>query len=124
MQKSTAAFRAWSIPSASRTATAGAFVGKNTQGHRGLALVVNITTIGTGSLTATIRAVLADGSKPILLASAALVANGLTVIELYPGGPDTANLRSGVGCPLDFELEIVANNANAVVYSAEAWLIP
>jgi hypothetical protein len=124
MSKSTAALRAWAIPSASRTATAGAIALKNDQGHAGLALVVDVTTAGTGSITAYIRAVLADGNKRTLLASAAITTAITTIIQVYPAGPDTANSRSSIGCPLDVEVEITHGNANAIVYSAEAWLIP
>jgi len=124
VQKSTAAMRAWALPSASRTATAGAFALKNTQGHRGLMGVIDVTTPGTGSVSLVVRAILADGSKRIMLSTTAVTTATFQFSLLYPGTPETANIKVSLGLPIDFEVEIIHNNANAITYSAEAHLIP
>lgn len=124
MQKSTAAVRAWQIPSASRTATAGAFTGKNSQGHRGLLVGLDVTTAGTGSVTAVVRALFPDGNWRTLFTGAAVVTAVTNFYSVYPGGPDTANSRASLGLPVDYQVEVIHNNANAITYSAFAELIP
>jgi len=124
MQKSTHALRAWQLGSASRTATAGVFNGKNTEGHRGIMVGIDVTTIGTGSISAVVRALFPDGNYRTILSTTAVVANGTQLSLVYPGTPETANIKVSMGLPLDFQVEIIHNNANAVVYSAFAELIP
>ena len=124
MQKSTASVRAWQLPSASRTATAGAFSGKNSQGHRGVMVGIDVTTAGTGSISAVVRALFPDGNWRTLLSSTAVVTATSQFSLVYPGTPETANIKVSMGLPVDYQVEIIHNNANAITYSAFAELIP
>jgi len=124
-QKSTAALRTWALASASRTASAGAVALKNTQGHKGLMVIIDVTTAGTGSVSAVIRAILADGTtKRVMLSTTAVVTATVQFSFLYPGTPETANIKVSMGLPVDYQVEIIHNNANAITYSAFAELIP
>ena len=89
-----------------------------------LMIVLDVTTPGTGSVSAVIRAVMADGTKRVMLSTTAVVTATTQFSFLYPGTPETANIKVSLGLPIDFEVEIIHNNANAITYSAEAHLIP
>lgn len=75
--------------------------------HKGIKLVVDITglTGTTPSLTVTIR-----GRDPVsgkaytILASAALTANGTTILTVYPGIPATANVSANDVLPAHWDL--------------------
>jgi hypothetical protein len=90
---------------------------KNLEGS-GFQLVINITTIGTGSVTVGVQGIdPASAVKYDLIRSAALVANAVTILRLGLGLIAVANLTVNDLLPMDIAVDIVHNNANAVVYS-------
>lgn len=105
------------LASASRTTTQNSG-GITTYNARGINVYVNITAVGTGSITLNILGVdPVSGSTYTILASAALVANAFTVYKVYPGGAVTANVSANDHLPRVIQVNVVANNANAVTYS-------
>ncbi len=110
------------LPSASRSTTQ---AGANQDGmeYRGIYVYVSITAIGTGSITVAIQASTGAGQVTIL-ASAALVANGTTILRLFPGATPAANLTANDVLPARWRLLVTANNANPVTYSVDYHLVP
>lgn len=99
--------------------------------HRGIMVVVNVTVIGTGSITPEI-----DAKDPVsatyfslLTASTAITANGTYVYMVYPGATQTAGTNNNVtqdasfALPRTWRVKLTANNANTVTYSVGAMLI-
>ena len=88
---------------------------------RGLYVIVDITTIGTGSITVTI-----EGKDPAsakywtILASAAMVANATNVLSVNPGATPAANQAVSVVLPRTYRVRITHNNANPATYSVGA----
>lgn len=90
-------------------------------GARGVKVFVNITAIGTGSITVQIQGKdPASGVYYNLLASAALIANGFTVLEVYPGIAAVANLAANLSLPRVWRINVVSNNINPVAYTIGA----
>lgn len=113
--------RVFFLSSGARTTTqTTAFANVN---WRGLYLVVNITSIGTGNITPKIigTALFTSVDFDVVVGNP-LTANGTYVYLLYPGAGTTAAAGitqiSQFPLPTDFKLSIVANNANSVTYSA------
>jgi hypothetical protein len=91
---------------------------------RGVKVFVNVSNAGTGSITATVQAKdPASGTYTTLLASAAIVANGITVLTVYPGLPATTNVSANDILPRQWRVAVTANNANPISYSVGASLI-
>lgn len=91
---------------------------------RGVKVFVNVTNAGTGSITAAVQAKdPASGAYTTLLASAAIVANGATVLTVYPGLPATANVSANDVLPRQWRVSVTANNANPINYTVGAALI-
>src|SRR2546421_1384988 len=106
------------LPSASRTTTQTS-ADIETAGARSLIVTVDITVIGTGSITLTInRKDVASGKYILMLASVALVGNGTTTYRVTPGETAAAaNVAAVDELPQWIQLVMTANNANAVTYS-------
>jgi hypothetical protein len=112
------------LPSASRTTT-------QTQADqvnafaRGILIFINMSVVGTGSITVEV-----DGKDPVsgqyytILASAAIAANGFTVLRVYPGLTAAANAVASDLLPRTFRLKVTANNANPATYSVGYELLP
>lgn len=109
------------LPSASRTTVqpSGTIVNgpPNAPAARGIKVTVVVTAIGTGSITVAILGVDANGNAYTILASAAIVGNGTTVLTVFPGAPVTANVSANDEMPNKFQVNVTANNANPVTYS-------
>jgi hypothetical protein len=85
---------------------------------RGLKVIVNVTNAGTGSITVTIQGKdKGSGSYYPILTSAAIVANGQTVLSVYPGAAVTANVSANDALPATWRVLVTANNANAITYT-------
>lgn len=90
----------------------------------GVKAFVNVTAIGTGSITVTIQ-----GKDPTsgvyytVLASAAIVVNGLVVLSVYPALTATANLVANDVLPRVWRVLVTANNANPASYTVGASVI-
>jgi hypothetical protein len=87
-------------------------------GWRGMLVVLDMTVVGTGSVTLTIQGKdAASGKYYTLLAGAAVVTNVTNVYYLFPGGPVAANVSANMELPRTFRLLVTANNANTATYS-------
>ena len=91
---------------------------------RGVIVYLNMATVGTGSVTLTIQ-----GKDPVsgtyytLLAGAAVITNVFNTYTVYPGAPVITNVSASSPLPKTWRVSIVANNANAVTYTASAAII-
>lgn len=95
----------------------------NTNG-RGLIVVLNMATVGTGSVTLTIQGKdVVSGQYYTLLAGAAVTTNSVNVYTVYPGAPATANVSANSPLPRTWRVITTANNANATTYTVGASVI-
>lgn len=91
---------------------------------RGLKIVLNMSNVGTGSVTLVIQGKdTASGNYYTLLSGVAVTTNGLTVYEVYPGVTVTANVSASTTLPRTFRVQVNANNANATTYTVGAMYI-
>jgi hypothetical protein len=91
---------------------------------RGIKVFINVSSAGTGSVTVAIQTKdPASGTYVALLTSAAIVANGMTVLTVYPGLAATANVSANDVLPRQWRISATANNANPVNYTIGACLI-
>lgn len=111
------------LASAARTVTTNSSDQTN-YNHRGFLLVVDISSIGTGSITPTIQVKdsISANYKTIWTAAAALIANGTYVYPVYPGSLGAASFTEIVNAIVGrtWRLAMTANNANSVTYSVSA----
>ncbi len=85
---------------------------------RGIRVTLDMTTVGTGSVTLTINAKDAvSGKTKLLLAGAAVTTNVTNVYIVYPGYAAVANVSANDVLSATFELVVTANNANTATYS-------
>lgn len=105
------------LTSASRTTTQTS-ADITTYNLSGINVIVDITAIGTGSITLSV-----DGKDPAsgkyynLLTGIALVGNGTTVYKIGLGETAVANATANDSLPRTIRIVVTANNANAVTYS-------
>lgn len=111
------------LASASRTTT-------QTQGdqtnfnHRGIIVVLDMTVVGTGSVTLEI-----DGKDPVsgkyyaILTGAAVTTNSTNIYRIYPGLTASANATANDVLPRTWRVKVTANNSNAATYSVGAMLL-
>lgn len=86
--------------------------------HKGLIVVLDMTTVGTGSVTLTIQGKdIASGKYYTILAGAAVTTNSTNTYRVYPGLSAVANTTANDVIPATFRLLVTANNANAATYS-------
>lgn len=105
------------LPSASRTTTqtttlqlGGPVVG--------LVAVLNMTVVGTGSVTLSINGYdQVSGATWLILGGAAVITNSTNVYTIYPGLVAAPNLVVNNVVPMELQFVVTANNANAAVYS-------
>ena len=91
---------------------------------RGVKVFVNTTAIGTGSITVAVQAKdPGSGAYATLLASAVIIANGVTVLTVYPGVTVTANVSASDVLPRQWRVSVTAGNANPANYSVGACVI-
>lgn len=94
-------------------------------GHKGIAVILDMTVVGTGSVTLEI-----DGKDPVsgkyvpLLTGAAVVTNSTNTYTIYPGGPVTANVAANASLWKTWRIKVTANNANTATYSVGFVLLP
>lgn len=105
------------LASASRTTTQTSADLINSAG-RFLHVILDMTTVGTASVTVTINGKdPTSGKYYLLLAGAAVTTNSTNVYKVGPGLPATANVSANDMVPRVFQIVVTANNANAGVYS-------
>lgn len=107
------------LASASRTTTQ-TQADQTNYNWAGLILTVDVTAIGTGSITPKLQGKNANGVYyDVWVAAAAITANGTKVYQLYPGATGVGAMTEAVALvlPAQYRVVITANNANAVTYS-------
>jgi hypothetical protein len=114
------------LSSAARTTTTNS--GDQTNyNHRGMLLIVDVSSAGTGSISPSIQVKdsISSNYKTIWTATTALTANGTYVYALYPGAASVASYAEAVQIIVGrtWRLAMVANNANSVTYSASADMV-
>jgi len=91
---------------------------------RGIAVVLDMTAVGTGSVTLTI-----EGKDPLsgkyvtLLAGIAVTTNSTNVYTVYPGYAATANVSANAALWRTWRVNVTANNANSATYSVGSILL-
>jgi hypothetical protein len=111
------------LASAARTATQTGSDQTNFNAH-GIIVVLDMTVVGTGSVTLEI-----DGKDPVsgkyfaLLTGAAVTTNSTNVYTVYPGNTVTTNVSASTVLPRTWRVKVTANNANSATYSVGAMLI-
>ena len=106
------------LASASRTTTQTSPDQVHNAGIGTLAVILDMTTVGTGSVTLTINAKdPASGKYFLLLSGAAVTTNSTNVYRVNPFIPASANVTAQVAVPKTFQIVVTANNANAATYS-------
>lgn len=110
------------LASASRTTTqTGADI--TNYNHRGIKVIVDMTVVGTGSVTVAIQGKSAVGTYYPILTGAAVTTNVTNVYTVFPGATAAANSVANDALPRTFRIVITANNANAATYSVDYELI-
>lgn len=111
--------------SAARTATVASDTFANLA-HRGLHVVIDCTAITSSpSVVFTLQGYSALGDDYYaLLASAAIVGTGTTVLRVYPGATAATNLAANDNLPAQWRVNAVHGNANSITYSVNALLLP
>lgn len=94
-------------------------------GARGIAVTLDMTVVGTGSVTLEI-----DGKDPAsgkyvaLLSGAAVVSNVTNTYTIFPGATVTANVSANAELWHTWRIKVTANNANPATYSVGYTLLP
>jgi hypothetical protein len=101
---------------AATTTQTSADIGNNS--GRTMSVILDTTSIGTGSVTVTINGKdPASGKYYPLLTGAAVTTNATTVYHVGPGMTVTANVSANVPVPKVVQIVVTANNANAATYT-------
>ena len=94
-------------------------------GCRGLHLIIDVTAVtATPSVVFTIK-----GKDPVsgkvwtILASAAIVATGTTILKVYPGRTAAANLVASDVLPPTWQVTAVHGDADSISYSVTAQMV-
>lgn len=105
------------LTSASRTTTQTQSDQTNYNGL-GIKVILDVTVIGTGSITLEIDEKDTTSGKYIaLLTGAAVITNSTNVYTIYPAMTAVANVTANNRLGRTFRIKITANNANAITYS-------
>lgn len=91
---------------------------------RGVQVVLDMTTVGTGSVTITIQGKdAASGKYYTLLAGAAVTTISTNVYTVFPGIAAAANVSANTVLPRTWRVLVTANNANPTTYTVGASII-
>ena len=100
-------------------------VDQSNAGCRGLHLIIDVTAVdATPSVVFTIK-----GKDPVsgkvwtILASAAIVATGTTVLKVYPGLTAAANAAANDILPPTWQVTAVHGDADSITYTVTAQLV-
>lgn len=115
------------LPSAARTATPTA-VEFGTTGASGLIIVINVSALtGTPSVVFNVEGVLYVNGVKItwtILASAAVVGTGTTVLRIHPDIAEVANTQADDLVPARVQVRPVHGTGDSITYSVTAELTP
>lgn len=84
---------------------------------KGVKVLVNMTVVGTGSVTPSIQIKDANGIYYTVLTGTAIVTNTTQALTIYPGITAAANVSISDILPRTFRIIMTANNANSATYS-------
>jgi archaellum component FlaF (FlaF/FlaG flagellin family) len=105
------------LASASRTTTQTS-ADITTYNAAGIHVVLDMTVVGTGSVTVSINGKdSVSGKFYTILAGAAVTTNSTNVYKIFPGATVTANVSANDHLPRVIQIVVTANNANAATYS-------
>ncbi len=91
----------------------------------GLVVVINCTAVsGSSSVVFTIQGKNSLGVLYTILASAAIVGTGVTVLRVYPDLTAAANTKATDLIPRTWNIKAVHGTADATTYSVTASLVP
>jgi hypothetical protein len=91
---------------------------------KGLHIVLDMTAVGTGSVTLTVQGKdEVSGKYYTILAGAAVITDVTMVYKVYPGAVVAANVSANDVLPRTFRVLVTANNANPATYSVGYSLI-
>lgn len=106
------------LASAARTTTQTSADLVNYNGASFLDIILDMTTVGTGSVTMTVNGKdTASGKYYLLLSGAAVTTNVTNVYRVGVGLTAAANSIANLPVPRTFQIVITANNANSATYS-------
>lgn len=112
------------LASAARTTTQTGADITNYSGFKFLHITLDMTTVGTGSVTLEVQGKdVASGKYYAILTGAAVTTNSTNVYKVGPGLPVTANVSVSDVLPRVWRVVITANNANSATYSVGYSLI-
>lgn len=90
-------------------------------GCRGVKVVLDMTAVGTGSVTLTIQGKdVASGKYYTILAGVAVTTNSTNVYTVYPGTTVAANVTAADVLPRTWRVAVAANNVNPATYTVGA----
>jgi len=113
-----------SLITASAATTSQTGADQTNQTGRGIKVVLDMTSAGTGSVTLTIQGKdAASGKYYPLLAGAAVTTNSTNVYTVYPGAPAAANVSANDSLPRVWRVITTANNANGTTYTVGASIL-
>jgi hypothetical protein len=93
--------------------------------YKGVAVVLDMTVVGTGSVTLEIDVKdPASGKYIALLTGAAVITNVTNVYTVYPGAPVTTNVSANAQIWATWRIKVTANNANSATYTVGYTLLP
>jgi|688.fasta_scaffold12513_19 hypothetical protein len=111
------------LASAARTSTLNSGDLINVDG-RGIHVVLDVTTAGTGSITVTIQGKCeVSGKYYTLLAGAAVITAVTNVYKVFPGATASANAVANDMLPRTYRILVTHNNANSITYSVGASIL-
>lgn len=91
---------------------------------QGVKVFVNVSLIGTGSITVAIQCKdPGSGVYVTLLTSAAIVTTSMNTLTVYPGIVAVTNVAASDVLPRQWRVAVTANNANPVNYTIGASLV-
>lgn len=106
--------------SAARTASPADFVAAVPNGAKGVQVVINTTASATPSTVVNVRArATSVATDPLILASAAIAANGQILLNIGPEIASVANLSASSYLPKVIVIDPVHGNANSHTYNIE-----
>lgn len=111
------------LASAARTTTQTGSDQENDTQAKGIVLVLDVTSAGTGSITLSIQGRTPNGVYYTLLTGAAVTTNSTNVYRVFPGATAAANAVANDCLPPVWRAVVTANNANSMTYSLSAILV-
>lgn len=118
-------YAATALVSAARTTAPTTVVINNTQGYKGIRVIINATaSAATPSVVPKVRGVTPLGVQYDLLIGAAITGAGQTVLLVYPGAAAVANLVADAEIGPRVSLDMTPGDADSLTYSVEYELLP